>query len=72
MSRARLWLALCTIALLAAYPGCSVSHADKGFHHPVTPPLSIFDLKLSDRQGKPQSLGQWRSKVLVVNYWATW
>ena len=72
MSRARLWLALCTIALLAAYAGYRVSAPEKGFDSPVTPTLSIFDVKLSDLQGQPQSLGQWRGKVLVVNYWATW
>ena len=38
----------------------------------MTPTLSIFDAKLNDLQGQPQSLGQWRGKVLVVNYWATW
>jgi len=26
----------------------------------------------SDLGGKPQSLSQWRGKVLVVNFWATW
>ncbi|MDP2135224.1 MAG: TlpA disulfide reductase family protein, partial [Sulfuritalea sp.] len=25
-----------------------------------------------DLKGQTQSLGQWRGKVLVVNYWATW
>jgi len=27
---------------------------------------------LADLSGKPQPLSQWRGKVLVVNYWATW
>lgn len=72
MRRARLWLALCVIALLAAYAGYRVGVPEKGFGSPVTPTRSIFDLKLSDLQGQPQSLGQWRGKVLVVNYWATW
>ena len=65
-------LALGSIALLAAYAGYRVSAPEKGFDSPVTPTLSIFDVKLSDLQGQPQSLGQWRGKVLVVNYWATW
>lgn len=29
-------------------------------------------LKLPDLEGKEQSLAQWRGKVLVVNFWATW
>jgi thiol-disulfide isomerase/thioredoxin len=39
---------------------------------PVTPQTAIFDLVLTDVDGKAQSLQQWRGKVLVVNYWATW
>lgn len=27
---------------------------------------------LEDLDGKPQPLSQWRGKVLVVNFWATW
>ena len=72
MSRARLWLALCAIALLAAYAGYRVAAPENKLGSPVTPTLSIFDVILNDLQGKPQSLGQWRGKVLVVNYWATW
>ena len=72
MNRARLWLALCSIALLAVYAGYRVGAPKKAFDSPVTPTLSIFDVKLNDLQGQPQSLGQWRGKVLVVNYWATW
>ncbi len=32
----------------------------------------IFALGLPDLDNKLQSLGQWRGKVLVVNFWATW
>lgn len=33
---------------------------------------ALFALTLPDTAGTPQSLGQWRGKVLVVNFWATW
>ncbi len=72
MSRAQPWLALCAIALLAAYAGYRLGAPENGLASPVTPTLSIFDVTLSDLQGRPQSIGQWRGKVLVVNYWATW
>lgn len=32
----------------------------------------LFALTLPDATGVRQALGQWRGKVLVVNYWATW
>ena len=33
---------------------------------------SLYAMALPDLQGKPQKLEQWRGKVLVVNFWATW
>jgi peroxiredoxin len=33
---------------------------------------AIFALTLPDLEGRPQPLAQWRGKVLVVNYWASW
>lgn len=33
---------------------------------------ALLALSLPDTHGTSQSLGQWRGKVLVVNYWATW
>jgi thiol-disulfide isomerase/thioredoxin len=32
----------------------------------------LLALSLPDVHGTPQSLDQWRGKVLVVNFWATW
>jgi thiol-disulfide isomerase/thioredoxin len=33
---------------------------------------AIWALKLPDLQNRVQHLDQWRGKVLVVNFWATW
>lgn len=33
---------------------------------------SLFSLILPDLAGRPQVIAQWRGKVLVVNYWASW
>ena len=33
---------------------------------------AIMALTLPDLAGKPQAIAQWRGKVLVVNYWASW
>jgi thiol-disulfide isomerase/thioredoxin len=35
-------------------------------------PSALLALSLPDTQGTTQPLGQWRGKVLVVNFWATW
>ena len=35
-------------------------------------PARLLALTLPDLSGKPQSLAQWKGKVLVVNFWATW
>lgn len=35
-------------------------------------PTRLLALSLPDQAGRPQSLAQWRGKVLVVNFWATW
>jgi thiol-disulfide isomerase/thioredoxin len=32
----------------------------------------LLALSLPDATGKEQSIGQWRGKVVVVNFWATW
>lgn len=32
----------------------------------------LMRLRLPDVSGKDQSLAQWRDKVLIINFWATW
>src|SRR5205814_7060632 len=34
--------------------------------------IALFAVSLPDTQGTPQRLDQWRGKVLIVNFWATW
>jgi len=41
----------------------------------VAPPAAVTELMtqtLPDPAGKPQRFDQWRGKVMVVNFWATW
>ena len=33
---------------------------------------AVMRLTLRDLAGQPQTMAQWRSKVLVVNFWASW
>ena len=38
--------------------------------HPVPKPLPEFTVL--DRDGKPRRLAEWRGKVVLVNFWASW
>jgi len=33
---------------------------------------ALFAATFPDADGQPQPLAQWRGKLLVVNFWATW
>ncbi len=35
-------------------------------------PARLLALTLPDLENRPQALAQWKGKVLVVNFWATW
>lgn len=35
-------------------------------------PEALWTMRLPDRIGAPRTLSQWRGKVLVINFWATW
>ena len=42
---------------------------------PSTPHLSadaLFNASFKDMSGQTQPLAQWRGKVVIVNFWATW
>jgi thiol-disulfide isomerase/thioredoxin len=67
-------LALAAIALFAAFAGYRLSTPRGASETTLAamPTPATFELVLRDLKGQPQNLGQWRGKVLVVNYWATW
>ena len=35
-------------------------------------PTAVLDWTFVDVEGKPQSLSQWRGRLVVLNFWATW
>jgi thiol-disulfide isomerase/thioredoxin len=39
---------------------------------PAPTVASLMSARLPDTHGRSQALEQWRGKVLVVNFWATW
>ena len=62
------------VALAAASAGLwlGVSRHTEAPAAAVSAAETLFTLSLPDLDNKPQRLEQWRGKVLVVNFWATW
>ncbi len=70
-------IAVLLLTAAALYFGIANFYA-KSTHKESTPNLSpevlaqFFTTRLYDETGKPYAIEQWRGKVLVVNFWATW
>jgi peroxiredoxin len=56
-------------AAVAAPLGVALFHSNNGAARDGS---AILGIVLPDAQGREQALAQWRGKVLVVNFWATW
>jgi thiol-disulfide isomerase/thioredoxin len=69
MSRRTTWAALLTAALLALGVGIYVG-ADR--LRTSTDASALLAVTLPDTEGRQQSLAQWKGKLLIVNFWATW
>jgi thiol-disulfide isomerase/thioredoxin len=39
---------------------------------PSIAPAAMFATPFSDTEGRPQSLGQYQGRIVVLNFWATW
>ena len=78
MKTSTLFIATAIVTLAASSLGyrigaCSANKASQSSAAaPAVAELPIYSLTLPDLNGQPQALKQWRGKVLVVNYWATW
>ena len=71
MTRTREWTVLALVALAAAAAGYAYYVWKTGPQPPRATAISIAG-SIPDLDGKMQALEQWRGKVLVVNFWATW
>ena len=68
------WL-FAAVGLLAMIAGAVLWVAHRSESHVAAPrlaPAALFATTLRDTGGKPQRLGQYAGKVLVLNFWATW
>jgi thiol-disulfide isomerase/thioredoxin len=57
-------------AALAAAPAAAPAAAAAPAR--ATASAALYALSLPDAEGQPQALAQWKGKLLVVNFWATW
>lgn len=78
MSRSLQTALILIVALLAGVGGYFANRASQP--EPVTPHRDIsaetvnalLALSLPDTHGQAQAIEQWRGKVIVANFWATW
>jgi thiol-disulfide isomerase/thioredoxin len=61
------WLAIVAVAIGAAGAGLYFGRAATG-----TDGAGLLAISLPDAAGKDEALAQWKGKVVVVNFWATW
>ena len=75
MNRAAYFFLIFTVVLAAGLAGFHFSQRDDAPGKARTHSRALeklWALELPDTGEKPQRLSQWRGRVLVVNFWATW
>lgn len=77
MSRAARYILFALTAAIALVAGYITSRSTTAAPPPAasapeTATAALFALTLPDSDGQFQSLAQWRGKIIVVNFWATW
>ncbi len=74
-SRSRLLILCAGVALMVAILLAAVTHFAQPAHmeNPAGAVSdSLFAAQFSDANGNMQPLAQWRGRVLIVNFWASW
>ena len=71
MTRRRQFILVALVAMVAAAAGYGV-HAWRLGDADRSAAEMMMAIQLADLDSRWQPLGQWRGKVLVVNFWATW
>jgi thiol-disulfide isomerase/thioredoxin len=76
MSKAKQIAVFIAVAAAAVAAGVLLHSAGPGPVNTAVPNASaatgLMAARLPDLEGRPRTLEQWRGKVLVVNFWATW
>jgi thiol-disulfide isomerase/thioredoxin len=73
-ARRRLLVAGTLLGLVALAIGFAIGTRDRDARSGAgaTDAAALLAVALPDLQGREQALGQWKGKVLIVNFWATW
>ena len=66
------WLVVGIVALAALAGGAYFGLQNRKAETSPQAGAALAGVSLPDTTGKEQSLAQWRGKVVVVNFWATW
>ncbi|MHB1353063.1 MAG: TlpA family protein disulfide reductase [Thiobacillus sp.] len=66
------WLYAFPLALLALVVGAWFAQTRYAPRAPSLPVGQLWQLNFPDTAGRPQPFAQWRGKVLVLNFWASW
>lgn len=72
MSPRQRFVAFALVGLLGLAAGLGVAwwrHAERGATPSAAP---LFQASFPDVMGQEQALAQWKGRLLVVNFWATW
>ena len=71
LSRRGRWIAISVACGLALAAGVYVARS-LWLSVPAADAAALLAVALPDAEGQEQRLDQWRGKVLIVNFWATW
>jgi peroxiredoxin len=66
------WVAVGAVAAVAVMAGAYFAYDARTATADPVAAAALAGLTLPDPDGKEQRLDQWRGKVVVVNFWATW
>lgn len=66
------WRYAIPLALTALATGAWVAQMQFAPRPAVLPLAQLWQQSFPDAEGRPQALAQWRDKVLVLNFWASW
>ncbi len=60
------------VALVALASGWFMHPANRGPDLPPGADTALMQVSMPDLAGQAQSMAQWKGKVVLVNFWATW